>query len=116
MNLADIQYKQILSSSNGQFKGSITTVTEDIVAMMANARKRKTSPSNNNDNNRDLKSQKRDTPPFLAHYQDSKGNKYKVRYKKEFSGRTYFFCDCTFHRNRLRWHTHPADKCRIRAR
>ena len=36
--------------------------------------------------------------------------------KKDFKGRTYFFCDCPFHRNRMRWHTHPTDKCRTRAR
>jgi len=58
MNLADIQYKQILSSGDGQFKGFITTVTEDIVAMMANARIRKNTPPNVNDSDRDPKSQK----------------------------------------------------------
>ena len=41
MILADIPYKQILSLGDGQFKGSITTITEDIVAMIANARKHK---------------------------------------------------------------------------
>ena len=102
MSLIDIQYKQILSLGDGQFKVSVTTVTEDIVAMMANARKRKNTPSNVNDSDRDPKSQKKDAPPFLAYYQDSKGNKYKVGDKKDFSGRIYFFCDCTFHRNRLR--------------
>ena len=116
MNLADIQYKQIVSSGDGQFKGSITTVTEDIVAMMATSRKRKSPPSNDFDPEKTTKSQKKDGPPFVSHYQDSKGSKYKVGDKKEFDGRTYFFCDCPFHRNRLRWHTHPADTCRTRAR
>ena len=36
--------------------------------------------------------------------------------KKEFQGRTYFFCNYTFHRNRSRWHTHPTDKYRTRTR
>jgi len=57
MSLVDIQYKQILSLGDGQFKVSVITVTEDIVAMIANARKRKNTPSNVNDSDRDPKSQ-----------------------------------------------------------
>ena len=82
MNLADIQYTQILSSGGGQFKGSITTVTEDIVAMMATSNKRRAPSFNGTDRDRDKKPQKRDAPPFLSHYQDSNSNKYKVGDKK----------------------------------
>ena len=67
MNLADIQYKQIVSSGDGQFRGSLTTVTEDIVAMMANSRKQKPPPSNDFDNEKIIK-QKKDGPPFESHY------------------------------------------------
>ena len=63
MNLADLQYKQILSSGGGQFKGSITTVTEDIVAMMATSKKRKPPPPF--DNEREPKFQKKDPPLSL---------------------------------------------------
>ena len=42
--------------------------------------------------------------------------KYKAGDKKEYDGRTFFYCDSPFHRNCMRWHTHPTDKCRTRER
>lgn len=76
MNLADIQYTQILISGGGEFKGSITTVTKDIVAMMAASKKRKPHPSLDID--RETKYQKKDAPSFISNYQDSNSVKYKV--------------------------------------
>lgn len=61
MNLADIQYTHILISGGGEFKGSITTVTKDIVAMMAASKKRKPHPSLDID--RDQNTKRKMHPP-----------------------------------------------------
>ena len=58
----------------------------------------------------------REPVPFISHYHDSKGVKYKIGDNKEFGRQPYFFCNYTLHRNHLRWHTHSSDSCHIRAR
>ena len=80
MNLADNHYKQIVSLGGDQFKGSITTVKEDIVAMMAKTTKRKVKSTLDSD--KESKFPRQELIPFLAHYQDSKGKKYKDGDKK----------------------------------
>jgi len=118
MNLANIHYKTIVSENGGKFIGSITTVTEDIVAMMAKINKRETPSSFDAGEEKETKLPRceREPVPFISHYQGSKGVKYKVRYNKEFGRKPYFFYDFPLHRNRLRCHTHSSDTCLIRAR
>ena len=59
MNLADNQYKQSVSSGGGKFKGSITTVTEDIVVMIAKSSKRKIPDADADEPDRETKFKKR---------------------------------------------------------
>ena len=57
----------------------------------------------------------REVPPFLYHYKDGVTNvKYKVGDTKDFNGQTFYFCDAPWHKNKIKWHTHPADLCRVR--
>ena len=58
---------------------------------------------------------KRDTPPFMTHWKDaSTGVKYKVGETKEHGGRTFYYCDASTYLNKLKWHTHAVDTCRVR--
>lgn len=67
MNKAVIKYNNIVCVS-GQFSGSITTVQEDIIAMIANKQKqiKHRNPSDDPDT-RTPKATKRDPPPFVTH-------------------------------------------------
>jgi len=116
MNSATIKYNKIIGSSfDGNFQGSITTVQEDIVAMMVqNIKKRNPPPSKIEDDDRDLKCPKREPVPFANHYQDSSGVKYKLGDTKEHNDRTFYYCNCPIHRNRLKWHTYSPEKYRTR--
>lgn len=58
-------------------------------------------------------------PPFIKHFKHKvNGNdvKDKVGDTKQWKGDTWHFCDCTNHRDRIKWHTHPATDCRTRKR
>ena len=114
MNTATVKFNKIIGKA-GKFQGSVTTVQEDIVAMFAKrSNKRaydKVDPETNDNGNPPV-----ERPPFLTHFQDSNKVKYKVGDSKEFNGKTFYFCDCPLHRNRLKWHTHTVDKCRTRIR
>ena len=57
---------------------------------------------------------KLDEPDFIKHFKASDGTLYKIGDTKEYEGKTFHFCDAPTHRNRIKWHTHPADKCRVR--
>ena len=100
MNTATVKFVKIIGKA-GKFQGSVTTVQEDIVAMFAK--------HTNKCRHDDVASETKETrntpverPPFLTHFQDSNGTKYKVGDSKEFNGRTFYFCDCPLHRNRLK--------------
>ena len=58
-------------------------------------------------------------PPWKTHFQHTvNGVKtpYKVGDTKTWKGQTYYFCDCPNHRDRIKWHTFPAETCRTRKR
>lgn len=58
-----------------------------------------------------------DPPPFLIHYKNynnDKNLKYKVGDETDHDGTTFYFCDCTLHRNKMKWHTYHPDKCHLR--
>ena len=53
-------------------------------------------------------------PPFLHHFKASAANDavvYKVGNTKEYDSATWYFCDCTTHRDRIKWHKLPATDC-----
>ena len=75
--------------------------------------KRKQPPPIDSDDTPTLKL-RRNSPPFFIHYQTADKVKYKVGDKKEHAGSTFYFCDCPLHKNKLKWHTHHPEKCRLR--
>ena len=124
MNQAIIKYNKIDGISEDGFKGSSTTLQEDIVAMMAtNSSKRKRSNDTanteaKNDNN-ERKTKERKLPPFVKF---TKVNNtpdsplFKVGDTKVWNNQVWHYCDCPNHRDNIHWHTHPANTCRTRAR
>ena len=53
--------------------------------------------------------------PFIKHTHETKnGTKtnYKLVDKKDFTGNTFYFCDCLNHKNNAHWHPHPHNECR----
>ena len=116
MNLATMKYNKIVNVS-GKFHGSTKTVQEDIIAMLAHkesAKRKRPSVPDDDDHSPPTHKFRRDPPPFLIHFQTSDKVKYKVGDKKEHAGSIFYFCDCPLHRNKLKWHTHHPDKCRLR--
>ena len=59
------------------------------------------------------KTPKRDPPPFVTHYKSSEGKKYNIGNTLDHDGSTFHYCDYPLHRNKLKWHTHHPDQCRI---
>ena len=124
MNSATIKYNKVIATSGGTFKGSIHTVQEDIVALLStkskfkpNKRKRENSDNDKNEDSdrQPNKNATREKPDFIYHYKDGTTNqKYKVGDKKDFNGQTFYFCDAPWHKNKIKWHTHTADTCRVR--
>jgi len=111
MNSAVIKNNKIIGdNSQRNFGGAITTIQEDIVVMMAiNTTKRKKQDNYNEKNYKKDKKEK-DPLPFLTHFKDSNGVKYKLGDTKIFNGVTFHFYNYPFHRNCLKWHTHtPKD-------
>ena len=110
MNQATVKYNKIVAKE-GKFEGSTTTVQEDIVAMFSQgSKKRKFDASN--EGSPPVKLPVPELPPFATHFQDKDGKKYKVGDSKTFNEKTFYFCDCPFHQNKVKWHTHTAQKCR----
>jgi hypothetical protein len=119
MNEAALKYIKISATSSG-FTGSSNTLQEDIVAMVANAKRKKV--SNDDRPGKPAAAAKASTaqekpPPFAKHFKASAAAdavQYKVGDSKVHNGKTFYFCDCPNHRDKLRWHVHPADTCRTR--
>ena len=122
MNSGVMKYNKISAMSNG-FKGSVHTVQEDIVALVAakakainpssSNNKRKGKDTNDDDEGSTQRPPKRKVPTFINHYKSPDGTKYKIGDTQEFDGETFHFCDAP-HRNRVKWHTHSPDECRVR--
>ena len=54
-------------------------------------------------------------PPFVRHFKATTASDaatFKVGDTKKWKGDTWYFCDCPNHFYRLKWHSHPAPKCR----
>jgi hypothetical protein len=121
MNTAVIKYNKICMDSPGHsFPGSVSTLQEDIVAMMSTVKRKyppakpdakvKKEPKTNDDPKIKL-------PPFVKHFKSSTGSdgqKFKVGDKKTWNNSTWYFCDCPNHRDKVKWHTHEATECRTR--
>ena len=122
MNQAIIKYNKIDGNSEGGFKGSSTTLQEDIVAMITTTNKRKRNTDNKQQETKpsvtDNTKTEQKTPPFIKF---TKVNNtpdsplFKVGDTKLWNDKTWHYCDCPNHRGGIRWHTHPADACRTRA-
>ena len=117
MNTAAIKYQTIIDEEES-FKGSIHTVQEDIVALLSSTNK-------NNNNKRHLddddssvnplgKKIKKNEPDFLRHWRSAEGKKYVIGDEKEFDGKIFYFCDAPNHKDRIKWHTHTSERCRLR--
>lgn len=113
MNKAVIKYKKIVCISR-QCQGSITTVQEDIIALLAqNHRQNKCNPIQNKNENANTKTIKREPTSFVTHYKKSQGIKYKLGNTLDSNVTTSYFCDCPLRRNKLKRHTHHPNKCYI---
>ena len=114
MNRAVLQYNRIKESNEGAFKGSTSTVQEDIVAMLSATKKQKTtaaSPANQ------PSTKVKKLPPFARHYKTSSSDdakEYKVGDSKVWNNQTWYFCDAPTHKDKIKWHTHTAESCRTR--
>ena len=121
MNAAVLKRQKLESNSDATFKWRSTSVEEDVIAMISASKtpprgRPKRNPATGATANGDDDS-KAKLPPFARHFKDAPGDngkKYKVGDKQMFEGTTWHFCDCPQHRNRVKWHTFPAESCRSR--
>ena len=120
MNTAVVKFNKINATDKG-FKGSVHTVQEDIVALIATKtpkkstkKKGKSTIEEGDDEEPPKKKFSKGTPPWIKHFKDSDGNKYKIGDTKEFKGKTFHYCDTPNHRDRAKWHTHAATDCSVR--
>ena len=119
MNSAVIKYNKIAATHEG-FKGSVHTVQEDIISLLATKQKAKPDqPKRQRETDDDepprIKKTKYSIPPFIKHFQDATtGTRYKIGDSKVHNGKTFYFCDATNHRDKIKWHTHTHTDCRVR--
>ena len=94
----------------------ITTIQDDIVAMITHAKLKRTKPEDERKLEGDAKLKK---PPFIKHYKtkvDSTGIEYKVGDTKEWNSRIWYYCDAPIHKGEARWHTYSSENCRTHKR
>jgi hypothetical protein len=116
MNAASLKFTKISTSSSG-FKGSSSTIQEDIVAMVAATKRKKTASTDSNNAPRKTSGEDKKQPPFVKHFKSGTGDSatvFKVGDQKDWNDTTWYYCDCPTHRDRIKWHTHTAEKCRTR--
>ena len=112
MNSAALKYVKISSNGSGSFDGSSTTISEDIVSMMAAVSKKHTaSPTSKKkiatkfgEDEPNPKSDKT-LPPFVRHFKATTAfdaATFKIGNTKEWKGNTWYFCDFPNHRDRLK--------------
>ena len=114
MNSATIKYNKIAATEGG-FKGSVHSVQEDIVALFAtkaSSNKKRKAEDEDNPSSKSKKT-KLNTPPWITHFENN-GVKYKIGDSKEFNGKKFYFCDAPIHRDKIKWHTHKTEVCRVR--
>jgi len=116
MNSAVIKHNKIAASHEG-FKGSVHTVQEDIIALLATKHKDKLyHPKRQRETDEDkplsTKKTKYSVPPFIKHFKDdTTGTNYKVGNSKVHSGKTFYFFDATIHSDKMKWYTHTHTNC-----
>jgi len=121
MNTAVLKCNKINSTENG-FKGSVHTVQEDIVALIAtkatnkSLKKKRRTTFKEEDDEADPPKEifSKGSPPWLKHFKDADGNKHKIGDTKEFKGKTYHYCDTPNYRDRTKRHIHTAVDCSVR--
>ena len=121
MNQAVIKYNKIDGNTPEGFKGSSTTIQEDIIAMMAPTAKRKrtTTSEKQKDTQQTTSTTERKLPPFAKFTKVTNtpdATLFKVGDSKTWNNQTWHYCDCPNHRDGIHWHTHAAEACRTRAR
>jgi len=109
----------------GTFSGSLNTLSQDVIAMMAAHTKRATKPKAepktskaNADKEKD-KDKEKEKPPFLTWTKkpaSEGGGDYAVGDSKTWNDKTYYYCDAPTHRGGAHWHTHTAIDCNTRKR
>ena len=119
MNSGLMKFNQIIGKC-GSFSESITTVQQDIIAMVDTAStKRKLDPADDTvtpppklpkRNNPPFRKQR---PPFAIHHKSTDGTPLKIGDKKKWNGTTFYYCDDKHYFN-VEWHTHTAHSCRTR--
>ena len=117
MNSAIVKYNKIVGKE-GQFKGSITSVHEDIVAMVTRSAKDTATKKRKPTEEPSPKQKKATTsvPPFVCHFKSVANGvetKYKVGDSKVWKDQTYYFCDCPNHCNKIKWHKFTAIDCKV---
>lgn len=124
MNSAALKYAKI-EAKEGGFHASTNTIQEDIVAMMAKAKRKRTNPPQGTDTTQndgpsgDEKGRQSKKPPFLKYYkvsEEANAKEHKVGDTRTWKNETYHYCDCPNHRGRVRWHKHKAEDCTVRKR
>ena len=108
MNSAVMKYNQIMGPDD-DCSSSITTVQDNIVAMIdngSNDNKRKNDDRENTSNKRN-----RQPPLFINHYKSPSNQSYKLGDTKEWNGTIFHYCDAPTHKNRTKWHTQTAETC-----
>jgi hypothetical protein len=117
MNAASLKFTKIAAEGSGTFEGSASTIQEDIVAMMATAKRKKSTMSSDSPARPGKAGEEKKLPPFVKHFKSGTGDNataFKVGDKKEWNDTTWYFCDCPTHRDCHKWHTHTHDTCRTR--
>ena len=116
MNSAVLKYNQI-TSKDGKFVGSLSTVQEDIITMIATQSKPTFKRKSEDQQDNKISRVRKEQPPFIKDTHSTKNGKkmqHKIGDKKEWSKTTYYFCDCPNHLNSAHWHTHKTEECRSR--
>lgn len=116
MNLTTIKYNKIVTTENG-FKGSVHTVTEDIVALMdnkkaTNSKRRKPVNDDGGGGGGTNKQKKMELPKWVRHYISPTGTKCKLGDTNEFNGDAYHFYDAPTHMDQIKWYTHSHSEYR----
>jgi hypothetical protein len=121
MNSAAVKYHQISGENDGAFPGSGSTLQEDIVAMVAAARKRVAPSPRPRAHAAEADDRKpfgsRTFPPFVKHYRHSPADDsptYTVGDTKMWNNDTWHYCECPTHRDNHKWHIHATQDCRTR--
>ena len=115
MNTAVVKFNKINSTENG-FEGSVHTVQEDIVALIATKstnkpiKKKIMTQFKEEDYEADpsKKQFSKGSHPWLKHFKDADGNKHKIGDTKQFKGKTYHYCDTPHHRDCAKWHIYAV--------